>query len=754
MLRRKANTLLLVALLVAVCAASAAYAGPLEVAVEIAPTQDDPTNASPVVFQATFSEPVIGFDANDFQVSGTGGPGMTTLESDDNTVFTIRIALAKDGTQDGTLAVSVPAGVCVSASTGDENGASISADFTVLYDTTPPPEPAITWPPEGAVLPNSSPTFSWTSVEDEAGGSGLKNYRVTITGPLDRSTYTTNTAYTPSNLLEGSGYSWRVYARDHAGNNSSYTWRPLTIDTSAPLNPTITHSSHATHTWTPNPNVVIALADAWDRWSSVTGFEAAWDRSPTWTGTGTSNHDALWSGDTFTATADGNWWFHLATVDAAGHWSDPVHLGPFAIDTTVPADPSLSSPSHTMSVWSSDDTVEIQAFGADDACSGVAGFEIEWSQAASWMPSQTKEHDEKWTGGMFTGTPDGDWYFHIATVDNAGNWSGATDFGPFRIDTEAPTHPMVISTSHTVNTWSSDPVLQFEGLATSSDALSGVAGCNVSWVSDGTGAIADTHFLDADHPRMTLSSEDGCWHLTCQTVDRVGNTTDIARFGPYRIDTTPPTILDAPRDVTVMVPHGEETGSCTWEQPTATDCHSGLQRLLSSHASGDLFPLGTTPITYTATDLCGNASTASFDVTIAALPQRLFIAASGGSEGFLDRCLDLKEGEEPPMAGSRPLFACYGAGEPITGSIGIFDSAGKPCASTYVIVTLYAVDLTTDPEGIEPLDSRNAHYDPKEECYRFEVDTTGLAPGIYDLRLGFENGSTAWIRIEVAEEVE
>ena len=62
------------------------------------------------------------------------------------------------------------------------------------------------------------------------------------------------------------------------------------------------------------------------------------------------------------------------------------------------------------------------------------------------------------------------------------------------------------------------------------------------------------------------------------------------------------------------------------------------------------------------------------------------------------------------------------------------------------------MDLTTDPEGMEPLDSWNASYDPEGMCYRFEVDTTGLTPGIYDLRLGFEDGSTAWVRVEVIDQ--
>ena len=161
-----------------------------------------------------------------------------------------------------------------------------------------------------------------------------------------------------------------------------------------------------------------------------------------------------------------------------------------------------------------------------------------------------------------------------------------------------------------------------------------------------------------------------------------------------------------------------------------------------------------------ATDVRGNAQVAYvgkdlFDIETESGPRTIVMPTrANGETSFLDRCLDLEEGEEPPMVGSRPLGGHFNAGETVTGDLGILDADGKPCASTYIIVTLYAVDISTDPEGMEPLDSWNAHYAPEEECYRFEVDTTGLAPGIYDLRLGFEDGSTAWVRVEVAEEVE
>ncbi|MBN1859465.1 HYR domain-containing protein [Candidatus Bipolaricaulota bacterium] len=740
---------MLLTLLVVSIVAFAAMGAPPDVSVEIAATQDDPTRASPIVFEATFSEPVTGFDATDVSISGTGGPGIVAVATDNDMLFAIEITLAEDGTEDGMIIVSIPAGVCSSVSTAEPNAASTSLHHDVLYDTLPPPEPAGTWPPDGAILSDTSPTFSWDPVEDVAGGSGLKNYRVTIVGLVERDTYKTTTSYTPQ-LVEGDSYAWRVYARDCAGNVSSYTWTDFVIDASAPVNATVSSTSHVIDTWSRDRDVSIAVAgDAWDAWTEVDGFEIDWTQSAAWTGSGAANRVPSWAGDIFTATTDGDWWFHLSTGDMAGNWSDPVHLGPFRIDATAPADPRLSSASHAIHVWSNASAVEIEAVGAGDAGAGVDGFEIEWNQSATWSPTETRKHEESWTGATYAATSDGDWYVHAATVDNADNWSGGTTLGPFRIDTEAPANPAVVSATHAVGVWSEERIVSFSEFETSYDAHSGVDGYAIEWIADATGTAAYTRWMDVVHGEVGIESEDGSWHLACQTVDRAGNASDIAHFGPYRIDTTAPEIFGVPQDLTVMVPHGQETGACSWEEPTATDLHSGLAGLHASHAPGDLFFVGTTTVTYAVTDRCGNSATASFDVTVAQSPQQLSIVASDEAGSFLDRCLDLNEGQEPPMAGRRPLQAVYAAGEPIVGSCHVLDSAGAPCASTYIIVSLYTVDVASVPEALELLDSWNGHYDRDEECYRFEVDTTALAPGVYDLRLGFEDGSTEWIRVEV-----
>jgi len=737
------------ALLLATIGATAAPTVTLEQALG----QDDPTNDSPIAFEATFSEPVAGFDADDVFVGGTGGTGVVTVATSDDVVFAIEVFLADNGSDDGTTVVSVAAGSCVSVSTGEPNAASTSLDNAVLYDTIPPAEPMNAWPSDEAVIADTTPTFSWEPVVDGPGGSGVKNYRVTIVGLIDRDTYKTTTSYTPQ-LLEGAPYKWRVYARDHAGNTGSYTWRDFRIDVSAPINPTASSATHTPDMWSSDSSVEIRVSDdAWDLWTDIEGFEIAWNQSSTWIGSGTATHPSIWPGDCFTATGDEDWWFHLSTVDTAGNWSDPIDLGPFRIDASDPANPTLSSPSHEVSVWSDISTVEFGIDGAYDAGSGVDGFEVGWSQSSTWEPTQSKEHDGSWTGRPFTATEDGDWYVHLATVDRAGNWAAATSLGPFRIDTTPPTDPTVICTSHIAGVWSADGTVRFAGFESAADGGAGIAGTGITWSSAATGIAVEEHWADATCGEVVIEAGDGSWYLTCQTTDMAGNRCFPSQLGPFMVDTTAPIILDIPEDQTVMVPHGDEASVCSWEEPTADDALCGLRILSSDQHPGDRFPIGTTTVTYTAIDQLGNTATASFEVTVAELPQQLFIVASGEHGGFLDRCPNAEQGEGPPIVGCRRLEAVYVVGEPIVGRCGILDAGGESYPSSYIIVSLYAVDVAADPEVMTLLDSWNAHYDLEEGCYRFEADTTELAPGIYDLRLGFEDGSTEWIRAEVIDVV-
>ena len=57
------------------------------------------------------------------------------------------------------------------------------------------------------------------------------------------------------------------------------------------------------------------------------------------------------------------------------------------------------------------------------------------------------------------------------------------------------------------------------------------------------------------------------------------------------------------------------TVNVTWTPPTATD-NSGMVTLTSDNNPGHSFAIGTTQVTYNATDGSGNLATCSFNVTV------------------------------------------------------------------------------------------------------------------------------------------
>lgn len=79
-------------------------------------------------------------------------------------------------------------------------------------------------------------------------------------------------------------------------------------------------------------------------------------------------------------------------------------------------------------------------------------------------------------------------------------------------------------------------------------------------------------------------------------------------------DSTDPVLISVPQDIT-LAPDANCSAIASWTAPTATD-DCGVATIVSDYESGSSFTEGPTLVTYTATDHCGNTSTASFTVTV------------------------------------------------------------------------------------------------------------------------------------------
>lgn len=192
--------------------------------------------------------------------------------------------------------------------------------------------------------------------------------------------------------------------------------------------------------WSNDNTIYIQWWGATDDISGVYGYSFVWDTSAS-----TIPDTTVDTTNTITTSqplTDGSsWYFHVRTRDRAERWaSGAFHVGPFYIDTTAPSNPIGWSSSHSVYVWSADNTIYISWSGASDSLSGVYGYSFVWDTSSTTIPDITADT----TGTSTTSSPlvsGSSWYFHVRTKDNAGNWnSGALHAGPFYVDTTIQSH--------------------------------------------------------------------------------------------------------------------------------------------------------------------------------------------------------------------------------------------------------------------------------------------------------------------------
>jgi len=100
--------------------------------------------------------------------------------------------------------------------------------------------------------------------------------------------------------------------------------------------------------------------------------------------------------------------------------------------------------------------------------------------------------------------------------------------------------------------------------------------------------------------------------VTVTALDQFGHTASTASTIHY--DTVPP-VIKCPGDITVGCAGPE--GAVVNLNVTATDDCPGPVNVVCTPPSGSVFPVGTTAVQCVATDVCGNSSLCSFNVTVA-----------------------------------------------------------------------------------------------------------------------------------------
>ena len=131
-----------------------------------------------------------------------------------------------------------------------------------------------------------------------------------------------------------------------------------------------------------------------------------------------------------------------------------------------------------------------------------------------------------------------DWYFNIKAVDEVGHWSTVSSYGPFYIDSNAPTMSTPTSGTHAADMWSDTQAITVSWTAASDGSGRGTSGYSYSW-SNNSATTPDTVAEPAGLTNSTTLT-DGEWYFNIRAVDLMGFWSGTESIGPFKIDTLAP----------------------------------------------------------------------------------------------------------------------------------------------------------------------------------------------------------------------
>jgi len=607
---------------------------------------------------------------------------------------------------------------------------------TVKLDTTPPGIPEGLSPVDGTVTNDTTPTLSWDAPSD-FGGSGIKNYRYQVDDDPDfssplRDGYTRNTHYSPR-LTDGVYY-WRIYARDNAGNKGDWTeGRQIIIDTEPPQ---ITCPGDVTQD---NDSGQCSAVVTWavPIVSDNVGVASVSCDPP--------------SGSTFPV---GTTTVTCTATDLAGNVTT-CSFGVTVNDVEPPITSFLATPPNP-----DNDPTPYFAWEATDSNGCTAPNDLLYSTRldggswSEWSPD-TSATIGPLSEGLHT--------FEVRAQDEAGNVEATASYA-WVIDLTAPVPTIVVSPT-TINQQvrlltvtvtydepmdpSTAPVITLTG--THWGPQTPVGG---GWSAGNT--VYTAAFLH-DGTQESIPAAVASIAPASGATDLAGNPETGAVSAPFVVDLVPPTVR-------VIVP--EEEGqyvlnddiSALWE---ATDEFPGLDSASAADevntdmASGEPFYTGSVgfhEFTVTAVDLAGNVTTVTvlYQVVYNVHPGGVAGGAAGVEEepvGFLDKSIAGGGGE----VGIAQLEAIYTVGEVIHIRCSLTDAEGELVTDAVITCTLVRVHILPEREHYIILHLWPLDFDEETSLYYLDIGTEGLVPGIYDLWLGFDDGTHRRLRIRLEE---
>lgn len=299
----------------------------------------------------------------------------------------------------------------------------------------------------------TSASFTWTAPTD---ASPVTGYSVSLTANKDDNPDETpeaaaaNRSYTQLNITDGTWW-FHVRGVDAAGNAGATAHYRVLVDSTAPGNPAVSSSTHdSTGTnatrWYNSRTATFSWSGPADT-APVNAWSYSFDQNATTVPPANDGAGNTATSATVTVSGDGVWYMHVRARNAAGSWSATATHYAFRVDTGAPNAPTAVAPTsgHARYFASSNRTISMAWSAGSDARSGVSGYAVAWN-ASKDTPAGTGVTTTGLTASQ-NFPADGEVWFHVRTIDGAGNASADVAYGPFFIDANAPSDPIVVAST-------------------------------------------------------------------------------------------------------------------------------------------------------------------------------------------------------------------------------------------------------------------------------------------------------------------
>ncbi|MDR6906103.1 acyl dehydratase [Agromyces sp. 3263] len=510
------------------------------VTVEQGATQVDPTSTLPITFDVELSEPAVGLDATDVDLafSGTGTPVATLVPGGSPTEYTVTVTGL---TGDGVLTASIGAGAFTDAAL-NANSASTSTDNEVTYESADEPDttaPTVTIN-QGATQVDPAPVLPIAF--DVAFSEPVLGFAA-----VDVTLAFTGAGTPVATVVPGGAPGQYVVSVDGLTSDGLLTASIAAgVATDAALNPS------AASTSTDN-SVTFDLDDGDVTAPTVTIDQGATQVDP--------------------ATA-------LPIVfDVA--FSEPV-VGFTDSDVTL-VFTGTGTPAATVVPGGTPGTYTVSVTGLTSDGVLTASIAAGVATDAALNPSAASTStDDTVTYDFDEGDPDVT--APTVTIDQGGTQADPTDVLPIVFDV-AFSEPVIGFTD-------ADLTLAFTGTGTPAATV-------VPGGTPGTYTVS-VNGLTGDGV-LTASIAAGVATDAALNPSAASTSTDNTVRYALLVDEPDPLTIDVPDDIVVDAPPGEPGVTVVFDPPTTT---GGVAPITVScdHASGELYPIGVTTITCTATD--------------------------------------------------------------------------------------------------------------------------------------------------------